>query len=80
MPKFWVSLRKSPELASKYAWVRPENRSELGAQNRKNNTEYIILEIGAKSCCSLSLEAISANDKQCSGKWNLQASNGLFCV
>ena len=39
MPKFWVSLRKSPELASKYAWVRPENRSELGAQNRKNNTE-----------------------------------------
>ena len=36
--KFWVSWEKSPELASKYAWVRPENRSELGAQNRKNNS------------------------------------------
>ena len=29
---------KSPELALKYAWVRPENRSELGAQNRERNT------------------------------------------
>ena len=35
-PKFWVSREKSAELASKFAWVRPKNWSELAAQNRKN--------------------------------------------
>ena len=40
IPKFWVRWWKSAELASKYAWVRPKNRSELGAQNRKK-TLYI---------------------------------------
>ena len=34
-PKFWVRWRISAELASKFAWVRPKNRSELGTQNRK---------------------------------------------
>ena len=37
IPKFWVRWWKSAELASKFAWVRPKNRSELGAQNRKKN-------------------------------------------
>ena len=43
IPKFWVRWWKSAELASKFAWVRPKNRSELGAQNRKKNTDYEML-------------------------------------
>jgi len=38
LPKFWVSWVKLAELTSKFAWVRPKYRSELGAQNRKKNT------------------------------------------
>ena len=41
--KFWVSWEKSAELASKFAWVRPKNWSELGAQNRKKNTAHTYL-------------------------------------
>ena len=42
-PKFWVRQWKSAELASKFAWVRPKNRSELGAQNRKKTLPIILL-------------------------------------
>ena len=37
IPKFWVRWWKSAELATKFAWVRPKNRSELGDQNRKKH-------------------------------------------
>ena len=38
--EFFFGRGKSFELASKYASVKLENRSELGAQNRKNNTHH----------------------------------------
>ena len=41
-PKFWVRQQKSAELASKFAWARPKNWSELGAQNRKKTTVHIV--------------------------------------
>ena len=39
-PKFWVRLKKSTELASKFAWVRSKIGSELGPKKRKNNPYY----------------------------------------
>ena len=60
--KFWVRWWKSAELASKFASVRPKNRSELGAQNRKKSLHM--------QCCFLGTFLVIALILWIAGSWN----------
>ena len=50
-PKFWVRVKKSTELASKFAWVRSKIGSELDPQKRKNNPGYLLFIVKTYLIC-----------------------------